>query len=177
MLAYARQQPGAERVHWVDGDSATLGMPRADLAVMTGSVAQVFLDDAGWAATLRHLHAALRPGGHLAFESRRPEARAWEGWTREATLERGNSIHGPMETWVDVTGVQPGRVHFVAHNVFLNTGEDVTVESELRFRSQQEITSSLETAGFTVGQVYGDWQHGRITLHSQVMVFVAQAEE
>src|SRR5689334_22176545 len=72
MLAYARRQPGAERVRWVAGDSRALGRPAADLVIMTGNVAQVFLDDAGWAATLRDIHAALRPGGYLAFESRNP---------------------------------------------------------------------------------------------------------
>lgn len=175
MLAYARRQPGAERVRWVGGDSGALGTPGADLAVMTGNVAQVFLDDAQWAQTLRHLHAALRPGGHLAFESRRPEARAWEGWNRETTYGRGDSIHGPMETWLELVEVQPGRVHFVGHNVFLETGEDVVVDSELRFRSQSEITGTLEGAGFTVKDVHGDWRRGPVTSESRVMVFVARA--
>ncbi len=79
MLAVARQQPGAERVQWVEGDASVLETPAADLVVMTGNVAQVFLEDAEWVATLRAIHAALRPGGHLAFESRNPDARAWEG--------------------------------------------------------------------------------------------------
>ncbi|CAM3849133.1 class I SAM-dependent methyltransferase [Deinococcus frigens] len=173
MLAHARQQPGAERVRWVEGNSSALGTPGADLAVMTGNVAQVFLDDAEWNGTLRHLHAALRPGGHLAFDSRRPEARAWEGWTRAATHERGDSIHGPLESWLEVVDVQPGRVHFVGHNVFLQTGENVVVDSELRFHSQREIADSLEEVGFTITDVYGDWQRGPVTSESRVMVFVA----
>src|SRR5262245_32573122 len=53
MLAYARRQPGAARVRWIEGDSSTLGTPAADLVVMTGNVAQVFLDDSEWATTLR----------------------------------------------------------------------------------------------------------------------------
>src|SRR5262245_34286583 len=72
MLAYARRQPGADRVRWVEGDASAVGTPAADLATMTGNVAQVFLDDAEWAATLRAIHTALRPGGRLAFESRNP---------------------------------------------------------------------------------------------------------
>lgn len=42
MLAFARQQPGAERVEWREDDSRVLGTPGADLALMTGNVAQVF---------------------------------------------------------------------------------------------------------------------------------------
>ncbi|GEM_PF-2516574 len=44
MLAFARRQPGAGRVQWVEGDARALGTPEADLLVMTGNVAQVFLD-------------------------------------------------------------------------------------------------------------------------------------
>ena len=41
---------------------------------MTGHVAQFFLTDEHWRAALTALHAALRPGGRLAFESRNPDA-------------------------------------------------------------------------------------------------------
>jgi 2-polyprenyl-3-methyl-5-hydroxy-6-metoxy-1,4-benzoquinol methylase len=50
MLAVARGRPGADRVQWVEGDASALGTPAADLVVMTGDVAQVFLDDDEWAA-------------------------------------------------------------------------------------------------------------------------------
>lgn len=174
MLAWARQQPGADQVQWVEGNSSALGTPEADLAVMTGNVAQVFLDDAEWVATLRHLHAALRVGGTLAFESRNPEPREWEGWNREATYERVDSPYGPMECWLNVLSVGHGRVRMVGHNVFTTTGENVVVDSELRFRSQAELTRFLLNAGFTVQHVYGDWNYGPMTATSRIMVFVAR---
>ncbi len=96
MLVVACRPPGAERVQWVEGDASAIGTPEADLVVMTGNVAQVFLDDAEWAATLRAIHAALCPGGHLAFESRNPDDCAWERWTRDATYEQIDSAH-----WAD----------------------------------------------------------------------------
>lgn len=95
MLAVARRPPGAERVQWVDGDAHALGTPEADLLVMTGNVAQVFVDDAAWHATLAAIHAALRPGGYLAFESRNPEDRAWERWNRAATYAQFDSPTAP----------------------------------------------------------------------------------
>jgi hypothetical protein len=47
-------------------------------------VAQVFLADEDWAQALQGIHAALRPGGCLVFETRRPERRAWEEWAADA---------------------------------------------------------------------------------------------
>ena len=174
MLAVARRAPGAERVRWVEGDASALGTPEADLLTMTGNVAQIFLEDAEWAATLRAIGAALRPGGILAFESRNPADRAWERWNREATYERFDSPNGPMESWLEVIAVGDDRVRFVGHNVFDDTGEVLVVESELRFRSRAELTDSLTAAGFAVAEVYGDWQRGPLIDTSRVMVFVAR---
>ncbi len=174
MLAIARRQPGAERVRWVEGDAGALGTPGADLAIMTGNVAQVFLDDDDWAATLRAISDALQPGGTLAFESRNPDDRAWERWNRAATYERFDSPNGPMESWLELIGVGDGRVRFAGHNVFTATGEVVVANSELRFRSRAELADSLTAAGFVVEQVYGDWQRGPLVGTSRVMVFVAR---
>lgn len=174
MLAVARRQPNAEGVQWIEGDASALGTPEADLVVMTGNVAQVFLDDGEWAATLRAIHAALRSGGHLAFETRNPDDRAWERWNRDATYERIESPHGPMECWLELVSVGNGRVRFEGHNIFTATDEVVVASSELRFRSQEEVTTSLITAGFTVVQMYGDWDRGPLTSASRVMVFIAR---
>lgn len=174
MLAVARQQPGADCVRWVEGDSSALGTPEADLVVMTGNVAQIFLDDLEWAVTLRDISAALRSGGHFAFECRNPEDRTWERWNHGATCERIDSPHGPMERWLEVVNVENGRVRFNGHNVFIATGEVVVVSSELRFRSRAALCASLTTAGFTIERVYGDWVGGPVTSASRIMVFVAR---
>jgi len=174
MLAWARRQPGAERVEWIEGDAAAIGAREADLTVMTGNVAQVFLDDSEWARVLGHLRAALRPGGTLAFESRNPDKREWEAWNRETTFEVVDTPAGPMETWLEVVGASGGLVHFVGHNLFLDTGEHLVVDSTLRFRSLSELSESLSRAGFDIQAVHGDWRHGPVTPDSNVLLFVAR---
>lgn len=174
MLAYARRQPGAERVQWIEGDASALGTTDADLVLMTGNVAQVFLDDAEWAATLQAIHAALRPGGHLTFESRNPAAHAWEQWHRAATYTQSDTPYGLLTSWLELISVEHGRVRFAGHNLFMATGETLVIESTLRFRSQAEITVALTNAGFAVEQIYGDWGRGPLTSASRVMVFVAR---
>jgi SAM-dependent methyltransferase len=157
MIDVARHRPDADRVRWIVGDALALGTPDADLAIMTGHVAQFFLTDVSWRSTLGALHAALRPGGRLAFESRNPEAREWEGWTPEARWSAIDPTAGRVETWVEVDDVQDGIVSCTNHYVFAATGEELLSPIKLRFRTEKELTRSLADAGFVVERVNGDW--------------------
>ncbi|KQR12290.1 class I SAM-dependent methyltransferase [Cellulomonas sp. Leaf334] len=153
-LDVARSKPGADTVRWVHGDATTVGAVGVDVATMTGNVAQVFVTDEEWTATLDSLHAALVPGGHLVFETRRPEREAWREWTREATHEVTDVVGvGPVETWTDVTEVRGELVTFRATCVFASDGAVLTSDSTLRFRDRRSIESSLATAGFDVVDV------------------------
>lgn len=146
----ARTKSGADRVTWIVGDATALPELQVDLATMTANVAQVFLTDEDWDATLLGIHRALRPGGELAFETRIPEARGWEAWmpdrSRSTTDVPGL---GPLTEWYEVTEVRedPLLVTFDAHNEFPD-GEDLVSTSTLRFRSRAEIERSLERTGF-----------------------------
>ena len=59
MLAVARTLPCGDRVRWLHGDAGLVGEAEADLAIMTGHVAQFFLADDDWHANLVALHRAL----------------------------------------------------------------------------------------------------------------------
>src|SRR3954451_16390107 len=75
-LDVARAKDQDATVTWIHGNAAAAPPAAADLAMMTGNVAQVFLTDEDWDWTLRAIKTALRPHGYLAFETRRPERRA-----------------------------------------------------------------------------------------------------
>ena len=153
-LAVARSKPGGERVRWVDGDAADALPTQVDLVVMTGNVAQVFVEDSAWADVLATAYAALRPGGHLVFETRRPEAQAWREWTREAsyTTDHVPGV-GDIVNWVELLEVTEQLVSFRWTFQFAQTGEEITSDSTLRFRTLDVLTRSLAAAGLDLVEV------------------------
>jgi SAM-dependent methyltransferase len=157
-LEIARGKAGGERVRWVHGDVTALeplGLA-VDLAVMTGNVAQVFLSDDEWGRVLAGVHAALRPGGRLVFETRDPARRAWEEWDRAHTCQREDVPGaGTVTTWTEVTEVRGDLVSFRSVCQFAVDGAELVSDSTLRFRSRAEVAGSLGAAGFAVDEVRG----------------------
>ncbi len=153
-LDVARAKPGADRVRFIHGDATAVPPLRADLATMTGNVAQAIADPDTWRATLRASHAALRQGGHLVLETRDPARRVWEEWNRDAT-HRVTDVPGvgAVENWVEVTAVHGPSVTFRWTFVFATDGARLTSDSTLRFRSREEVEADLLGAGFTVDDV------------------------
>lgn len=151
-LDVARRKPGAELVRWVHGDAGELPPMAVDLATMTGNVAQAIVDPADWDATLAGIGAALRPGGHLVFETRDPARRAWLGWNRADTHRVVDLPEvGRVETWTDLLDVAWPLVTFQITWVF--SGETLTSTSTLRFRERDEVTTSLSDHGYPLVDV------------------------
>lgn len=152
-LSIAKSKDGAANVRWIHGDATVLPPLSADLAMMTGNVAQVFLADDQWGQTLRGIGAALRPGGHLAFETRRPEYRAWQEWaadTGPVTLNVPGA--GVVEQQSEVTQVSLPFVSFRTTYRF-DDGAVITSDSTLRFRSREEVESDLAAHGYRVMEI------------------------
>ena len=148
-LDVARAKPGAHAVDWLLGDATTLPALSVDAAFMTANVAQVFLTDDDWAATLRGIRDALRPRGMLVFETRDPARRAWEQWTPELTRTVVDVPGvGLVESWEEVTTVDEPLVTFRSMTAFRH--DDLVLESTstLRFRDRSEIEDSLVREGY-----------------------------
>jgi SAM-dependent methyltransferase len=153
-LDVARAKANAGLVDWVHGDITALPPLQVDMAIMTGNVAQVFLEPAEWAAVLEGANAALRPGGRLVFETRDPSRRAWEGWTPDETRTRLDIPGvGPVEQWYELVGEEGELVTFLSTFKFASDGATLESSSTLRFRSRVEIESSLAAAGFQLEEV------------------------
>jgi len=150
-LEVARTKDGSDAVTWIHGDAAAIPAVGADLALMTGNVAQVVLTEAAWTQVLAAVGAALRPRGYLVFETRRPERRAWEEWaadTGPVTLDVPGQ--GPVEQRREVTAVHLPLVSFRYTYTFLADGAVITSDSTLRFRDRGDLEPALAGQGYRV---------------------------
>ncbi|MDX6246826.1 MAG: hypothetical protein QOF10_186 [Kribbellaceae bacterium] len=157
-LEIARSKEFAERVRWVLGDvlGDVTALPplQVELATMTGNVAQVFVADTEWGATLHGVRDALVPGGRFVLETRDPARKGWLEWNRAETYQVADIPGvGAVETWCDVTSVEEPLVSFRHTFVFASDRAVITSDSTLRFRSRVEVERSLESAGFVVDEV------------------------
>ena len=153
-LEVARSKAAADQVTWLHGTATSAPAADFDLATMTGNVAQVFLTEEDWTGTLRGIHAALRPDGHLVFETRRPEFRAWEGWEADwATVTHEIPGIGEVTERRESFEIKLPYVYFRGTYRFTADGAEITSESTLRFRSREEIESSLTEAGYAVVEI------------------------
>jgi SAM-dependent methyltransferase len=151
-LSVARAKPGAERVRWIHGDARALPALTADLATMTGNVAQAIVDESDWDATLDGIHGALRLGGYLVFETRDPAFEGWREWHDESHAVAEIDRVGIVEHWGELTEVSLPLVTFRWTFVFPD-GEVVISDSTLRFRGREEIEAALVARGYVVEDV------------------------
>jgi SAM-dependent methyltransferase len=153
-LDVARGKPGADHVRWLIGDATCLPPMQVDVATMTANVAQAIVNACEWENTLHAVHAALRPGAHLVFETRDPSRRVWRTWNSQASRKTTDIPGaGAVTSWVDLTGLAGPLVTFRSTFVFSRDGAVLTSDSTLRFRTQDEVEADLGAHGFVVESV------------------------
>jgi SAM-dependent methyltransferase len=153
-LDVARGKPGSGRVRWILGDATALPPLSVDLATLTGNAAQAVVDPGAWQETLRGARAALRSGGRLVFETRDPDRRGWEEWTRERSYQVTDVPGvGPVEYWVDLIEVSLPLVTFRQTYAFAADGQVLTSDSTLRFRGRDEVERDLAAHGLLLEDV------------------------
>ena len=177
MLQVARAKDRESKVEWVQAPAAEFALPgRFDLAIMTGHVFQVFLDDAETLAALRNIHRHMAPGGRLILESRNPQHKAWQGWTREKTREhRVIDGIGPVDVYYEIKDVEGEHVTFDAVFTIEATGETLVSESRLRFAPMETIRGLLSAAGFAEVELLGWWDGTPYSATSPEIIAIARA--
>jgi SAM-dependent methyltransferase len=170
MLEQARVHADIE---WVLGDAASAAWEgEFDLAVMASHAFQVFIEDDELRESLRAIRAALIEGGRFAFETRHPQARAWEEWN----------------TWFE-TRNPDGDVVKVGYEQQAVTGDVVRLTESLsgqwwdrpqvshgalRFLDPDALAGFLHEAGLAVEQQFGDWDMGPLTNASEEIITIAR---
>jgi len=174
MLRVAEGKGACGQIEWRLGYRDRADTGAADLFVMSGHVAQVFLDDEAWMQVLRDARRALRPGGTIAFESRNPAARGWERWTRDQTLRTVGSGGDRTEFWHETVDVRLPLVTFDTWTTNLTTGDRHRTRNTLAFRSLDALADSLAAAGFADATFLGDWDRSEVTAQSREIIVTAR---
>ncbi|WP_404370463.1 hypothetical protein [Kytococcus sedentarius] len=141
---------------------------------MSGHVAQVFLTDEAWDAALADLRRAVRPGGTLAFESRNPDAALWCHWNPAETLRTVETAEGAFEFWHETVSVDLPLVAYETIARETTTGAESRPRYVLVFRTLGRIAASLERAGFSSIEAYGDWDRSPVGERSPELILIAR---
>ncbi len=165
-------------VEWVEGRAADARNGAGfELATMTGHAFQCLVTDQELRASLTAIHGALRRDGRLAFETRHPQARAWQEWRRsnpDDVVDLVDDAGHALRVWHDVDSVVGDVVTF--HGT---TAEpDGTVlrvdRASLRFLDVAALSLFLTEAGLETEAQYGDWHRGPITDDSREIITIAR---
>lgn len=175
MLQVAEGKGACGKIEWRLGYSDCAGADSADLFVMSGHVAQVFVDDEAWMQVLRDARRALRPGGVIAFESRNPDARGWARWTRDQTLRTIGGGQQQTEFWHETVDVHLPLVTYDTWTANLTTGKRHRTRDTLAFRSLSALKDSLAAAGFAGPRYLGNWDRSEVTAESPEIIVIARA--
>ncbi|MDQ3671075.1 MAG: class I SAM-dependent methyltransferase [Actinomycetota bacterium] len=195
LLHRARQAGHAGRLCGVDPDAASLDVARRytgiewelcsassmtwdgefDLATMTGHAFQALVSDDELRASLTAIRKALVSGGHFAFETRNPEARAWERWNPANAMDVVDVSGRPVRISHQVESVVSDVVTFTETTSEQGGGPLRLDRASLRFLHADALTRILADTGFEIEAPYGDWGRGRLARESPEIVTIARA--
>ncbi|MFB9907740.1 class I SAM-dependent methyltransferase [Allokutzneria oryzae] len=161
-------------VEWVEGTAADIPWKQEfEVATMANNAFQCLIEDDEVRASLTAIRGALTDGGRFLFETRHPQARAWEDWAAAEprrldfagrvlvmSWEIESAVDGVV-TMIETTSQEDGTV--------LHVGRD-----RLRFLDLPTLNAWLEDAGFVVEEQYGDFRRGPITSDSRSIVTIAR---
>lgn len=172
-IHFAKNKASADLVTWIVGDSKDLKKEAYDAVIMTANVAQVFITDESWHTVIQDAYAALKPGGHLIFDTRNPNAKAWEEWLKDDTVEQLHDVNtgDPLLYWDEYEGLDENI--FTFYQKIKNESTNIIHEAKVQlvFRSYEEIFQSLKQVGFTTVNAYEDWAFKIATAEAKSFIF------
>ncbi len=162
-------------IEWVEGTAADIPWSAEfELATMASNAFQCLIEDDEVRASLAAIRGALVVGGRFLFETRHPQARAWEQWAAAAPSRTDYQGRPLVQSW-QIESVVDGVVTMTettseADGVTLHVGR-----GKLRFLDLPTLLLWLADAGFLTEAQYGDFSGGPITPTSRSIVISARA--
>lgn len=171
MLEQARRKSAGLPIRWVEADARTFDLhEQFRLIFLTGNAFQAFVSNAEQAALLQRVRAHLHDDGMLAFETRNPlfpNGSVRDGFFLLETKPEGEER--PLFVNVDGAEVRESTTQVYDHGTQIlhltsrrhwraGTEEHTsTTRIALRYTFPQELAALLHYNGFTIEQLYGDW--------------------
>jgi ubiquinone/menaquinone biosynthesis C-methylase UbiE len=171
-LARARRR---DDIEWVEATAADAPWAAEfDLAIMTGHAFQCLSTDDEVRAALAGVRRALRDSGRFAFETRHPQARAWEAWNPSNPADFTDSSGRRLRVWHAVESVVGDLVTFTETTADAD-GKVLRVDrADLRFMDVATLNDFLGEAGFEITAQYGGWDRSPIDASSREIITIAR---
>lgn len=172
LLARAQRRTDIE---WALGKAMDIGWrSEFELATMVSHAFQCLITDDEIRGSLAAIRAALLDGGRFAFETRHPQARAWEQWAAMGTSEVTTEAGRELRSWYTVDAIAGDIVSF---SETTSDRDDLVLRHDscsLRFLDVIELNGFLTESGFAVENQFGDWDRNPITSVSREIITVAR---
>jgi 2-polyprenyl-3-methyl-5-hydroxy-6-metoxy-1,4-benzoquinol methylase len=169
MLDVARRKKNGSKIEWILAEAQEYSSDRLfDLIIMTGHAFQVLLSDKDVQSTFRTMRKHLAKGGKIVFESRNPQIDWVSRWNKNVNLELPQ---GKVFIERKVKGRHEPFITFETRYHF--SDETLVSESKLRFWTQDEIASLLESCDLQIVDFFGDWDKTAFEPRiSEEMIFI-----
>lgn len=162
-------------VEWVARAAASMELDgEFELALMAGHAFQELVDDADLRSSLAAIRRALVDGGRLAFDTRNPQARAWERWAPENASEVVDAAGRDLRVWHEVESVADGVVTLTETTGTRDWTRLRVDRASLRFLDVDALDVELAGAGLAVESRYGGWQREPFAAGSPEIVTIAR---
>ena len=162
-------------IEWVAGTADSIAWDKEfDLAIMMGHAFQVLIGDDEVRASLASIRRALVEGGHFAFESRNPLARAWESWPEKA-MDVVDASGRAVRISYELESVADDVVTFTETTSDPDSGPLRVDRASLRFLDVDTLGGFLADAGFEIEAHHGGWFREPFDSTSPEIVTVARA--
>jgi SAM-dependent methyltransferase len=160
-------------VEWVEGTAADARWEsQFDLVTMTGHAFQCLVTDLDLRTSLTAIYSALREGGKFVFESRHPQARAWDEWTPSNQFRTVDAAGRTMLGWHKVDSIVGAVVTFNETTAEVDGTVLTFGRTSLRFLSVEVLGIFLVGAGFEIEAQYGDWHREPVTEASREIITI-----